>query len=112
MKAFLKNHRQAPRKVRLVTDAIKGKTVAEALSILMRIQKKATTPLSKVLLSAAANAKVQGVSDPMQLYISDIRVDKGLVQTRYRAQARGRAVPLKHESSHVFVGLSTEKKKK
>lgn len=109
MKALLKNHRQSPRKVRLVTDAIKGKSVDDALVALSLMQKKATTGVAAVLRSAAANAKAKGVDAPGALIVSDVHVDKGVIMTRYRAQARGRAAPYRRISSHVSVVLSPAK---
>jgi len=57
MKSFLKNYRQSPRKVRLVADAVRGKSVAIALRDLVFITKRATDPLAKLIKSAVANAK-------------------------------------------------------
>ena len=57
MRAVLNNYRQSPRKMRLVADAIKGKTVPEARTLLSLMPKAATRPLLKLLESAVANAK-------------------------------------------------------
>ena len=57
MKAFLKNYRQSPRKVRLVADLIKGKGVTEALLELDFLAKRASAPIKKLLVSAVSNAK-------------------------------------------------------
>ena len=60
MKAFLKNYRQSPRKVRLVAGLIKGKSVAQAIAELDFLAKRAGLPIKKLLLSAVANAKHVG----------------------------------------------------
>jgi len=57
MKAFLKNYRQSPRKVRLVADLIKSKRVADAILILDTLPKRAASPVQVLLASAIANAK-------------------------------------------------------
>lgn len=105
MKAFLKNYRQAPRKVRLVADMVRGKRVGAALAMLSFAQKRAAPGLRKLILSAVANAKQQGVSDTDALRIKDIRVDKGFTFTRYHPGFGGRATPINKESSHVTVAL-------
>ncbi|HUD04059.1 MAG TPA: uL22 family ribosomal protein, partial [Candidatus Paceibacterota bacterium] len=60
--ATLNNQRTSPRKVRLVSDLIKGKTVLNALDILSVTPKRAADPITKLLQSAIANAKMQGAS--------------------------------------------------
>lgn len=104
MKAFLKNYRQSPRKVRLVADLVKGKRVNEALSELDFLAKRASLPLKKLLLSAMANAKSQGM-DQDSLFIKDLRVDKGLVMKRIMPRAMGSAARINKRSSHVSVVL-------
>jgi len=69
--------RIAPRKVRLVVDLIRGKTVGEAQTILNFTTKRANKPLLKLLKSAAANAKHNFQIDESNLYISKIVVDEG-----------------------------------
>jgi len=60
MKAYISNYSQSPRKTRLVTDAVKGKSVAEALIALKFMEKRAAGPIAKLIASAAANAEKQG----------------------------------------------------
>ena len=106
MYAALKNHRQAPRKVRLVTDMVKGKTVSEALSQLSFLPKKAAEPVSKLIKSAFANARQK--NDALKeenALIKNITVDKGMTFVRFMPRARGRATPINKESSHVKVTL-------
>lgn len=104
MKATLKNHRQSPRKVRLVADMIRGKKVSHALATLSRVPKKASAPIQKLLNSAVANAKTRGaVGD---LSVKSIEVNKGFVFTRHRPRARGRAAPIRKKTSHVSVELA------
>lgn len=79
MKAFLKNYRQSPRKVRLVTDLVKGKTVKQALVELSFLPKRASLPIKKLIESAAANAKSTNKANVEDLVISNITVDKGIV---------------------------------
>lgn len=104
MKATLSNYRQSPRKTRLVTDLVKGKTVAEALTALKFLEKRAANPIAKLIASALANAEKQG-ENGKNLVVKSIRVDKGLVRTKSMPRAFGRATPIRRRMSHVAVTL-------
>jgi large subunit ribosomal protein L22 len=105
MKAILKSYRQAPRKVRLVANLIKGKTVDRALAELDHLPKRASLPLKKLLLSAVANAKEETgiVSDA--LLVREVRVDQGTILKRSMPRARGSASPIHKHTSHVAISL-------
>ncbi len=105
MKARLKNYRQSPRKVRLVANLIRGKSILLALSSLSFLEKKSALPIKKLLESAVANAENQGAKKE-NLIVSDIQIDEGFSFTRYRARARGRAAPIRKRSSHINITLS------
>ncbi len=115
MKAFLKNYRQSPRKVRLVAELIKSKRVAEALVILDTLPKRASGPVEKLLASAVANAKQAGVSLE-NLFVENVTVNKGIVLKRSMPRARGSASRINKRTSHVMLTLVekgvTEKKSK
>lgn len=105
MKALLRNYRQAPRKVRLVADAIRGKKVSEALTALTFMPKRAALAMHKLLSSAVANAEQKGEKNPENLVVKEITVDKGITFKRFRARARGRAAPINKETSHINITL-------
>ncbi len=107
MRAFLKNYRQSPRKVRLVANLIKGKNVSEAITTLQFLAKRAGAPLQKLLLSAVANAKSQGL-DKENLEIKELRVDKGMVFKRMMPRAMGRASRINKRTSHVTLILGEQ----
>ncbi len=104
MKASLSNYRQAPRKTRLVTELVKGKSVADALLALRFLDKRASRPVAKLIASAAANAEKQG-EDVRELFIRNITVDKGTVLMRSMPRAFGRSAPIRHRMSHITVTL-------
>jgi|SRR3989344_4897133 len=113
MRAFLKNYRQSPRKVRLVASAIRGKRVSEALVALSALPKRATAPLKKLLESAIANAKHGGEAKEMQsLFIKEIQVNKGVTLKRSLPRAMGRATPINKRSSHVTLILGEKENNK
>ncbi len=114
MKAFLKNYRQSPRKVRLVADLLKGKRVSEAFVHLGALPKRASLPIAKLLASAVANAKQAGISDE-NLIVANVTVNKGIVLKRSMPRARGSASRINKRTSHVTLTLmekGAEKKAK
>ncbi|MEK7136000.1 MAG: 50S ribosomal protein L22 [Patescibacteria group bacterium] len=108
MKASLINYKQAPRKVRLLADLVRGKTVAQALLELSFTDKRASEPMCKLIASAAANAEKNFDTRKESLFIKEIRVDKGLIMRRFMPRARGRATPIRHRTSHVNVLLAVK----
>jgi len=104
MKAFLKNYRQSPRKVRLVAGLIKGKRVAEAFVQLGALPKRASSIVTKLLASAVDNAKQAGISVD-NLYVENITVNKGIVLKRMMPRARGSASRINKRTSHVLLTL-------
>jgi large subunit ribosomal protein L22 len=105
MKAFLKNYRQAPRKVRLVAGLIKGKSVEEAIPMLDFLAKRAGFPIKKLLLSAVANAQQMGI-EKENLFIKELRVDKGIVMKRMMPAAMGTGHRINKRTSHVTLVLA------
>lgn len=106
--ATLKNYRQSPRKVRVVADMIRGKSVADAKEILFYVPKRAGLPLLKLLTSAEANA-----GKLPNLVVKKIAVDGGKTLFRSRPRSRGMANRIAKRTSHVSIVLaeSTEPKK-
>ncbi|HEX8591267.1 MAG TPA: 50S ribosomal protein L22 [Candidatus Paceibacterota bacterium] len=105
MKAELKSYNQPPRKVRLVTDLVKGKKVPDALAALAFLPKRAALPIAKLIASAAANAKTQG-ADLEKLRVKNIAVDSAGMLVKYMPRAMGRAAPVRRRKSRVSVTLS------
>ncbi len=103
--AELNRHNQSPRKVRLLTQLIKGKSVEQALAVLSLSVKKGSVPIEKLLRSAVANAKNNFKIDTKDLYIKDASVDGGVVLKRSRPRAFGRAYPIRRRTSNVKLVL-------
>ena len=103
MKAFLKNYRQSPRKVRLVADLVRGHSVSNVESTLRVLPKRAALPIRKLISSAAASAKASGSKG--ELFVKEICVDEGTVLKRFRPVSRGRAHPIKKRTSRISVVL-------
>jgi large subunit ribosomal protein L22 len=112
-KAIARHVGMSPRKVRLVVDQIRGKSVNEAYAILQFSKKSASEPVGKTLRSAVANAQVKaqddgGVLDIDDLKVREIFVDEGPTLRRWKAAAQGRAAPRRHRTSHITVVVDTK----
>lgn len=100
--------RQSPRKMRLVIDLIRGRDVGDAYTLLQYSKKKASVAIDKALRSAVANARVKAEDsgeflDVDDLYVREAYVNQGPPLKRWRAAAMGRAVPIRHPTSHVVI---------
>jgi len=98
--------RQAPRKVRMAADLIRGKDLEVALNLLHFSNKKAGALIEKVVRSAAANLMNQEGGrklTPEELYVKSIQVDGGPMVKRFRAGSMGRASIIRRRFSHVTV---------
>lgn len=103
--AQLNSFRQSPRKVRLVANAIRGKSVVEAKRSLDFLVKRAASPLHKLLNSAISNSRNAGLEID-SLFIKSITVDGGKILYRRRPVSRGAAHPIRKRTSHIKIVLS------
>jgi large subunit ribosomal protein L22 len=94
--------------MRLVTNAVKGKSVGEALAILQFLPNGGAVPVSKVVASAAANAENNYNLDPDELYILNIVTDDSYRIPRSKARSRGQAARILRRSCHVTVIVSDD----
>ncbi|MFA6098787.1 MAG: 50S ribosomal protein L22 [Patescibacteria group bacterium] len=98
----------SPRKVRLVTSLVAGKTVERAVQQLSFLTKEAALPVLKLIKSAEANAENNFKLSKDNLFIKRIFVDQGPVIKRWRARAFGRAGMIMKRSSHITVILDEQ----
>jgi large subunit ribosomal protein L22 len=106
--ATLKYARISPQKCRLVADQIRGKPVAQALSLLRFSTKKAATLVNKALESAIANAEHNHGADIDELKVASIKVDAAPSFNRFRTGAKGRGKPIIKRNSHITVRVADE----
>jgi|SRR3989344_3325749 len=107
--AFTKSVRISPRKVRLVADEIRNKSVNNALLVLATTKKRAAYILTKTVKSALANAKQNPKMKSDSLMVSNIDVMEGPVLKRFHPTSRGRVHPYKKRSTHIKVVLQEKK---
>ncbi len=106
--AHLKFARVGPRKLRRVADAIRGKTVREALVLLKFSGVFASEPMEKLLRSAVANAENNYNMATDGLYITKVTVDGGpggSYTRRLDPRAQGRAAFKRKRMSHVTIAV-------
>jgi large subunit ribosomal protein L22 len=94
---------RAPRKVRLMADLVRGRSVADALAQLQFSPRHAARDLAKVIRSAAANAEHNQDMDREQLWIKEVRVDGGPIRKRIRPVSRGAAHHYFRRLCHITV---------
>lgn len=114
IKATAKMQRIAPRKVRLVLDLIRNKSVSEAINIVSNTDKKASKIIFKLINSAVANA--QNLNDEKDaninldnLYIASAFANEGPTLKRIRPRAQGRASAINKRTSHITIKLDERK---
>ena len=99
--AKLSYARVSVQKACFVLDAIRGKSVEEALAIVMYNPRYASSLIEKLIKSAAANAENNNGMDPSKLYIEECYANK-----RIKPRAQGRAYRIEKRMSHITVILN------
>ncbi len=97
------------RKVKVVIDLIRGKSVADAKAILMYTPKAASEPVLKLLNSAVANAENNLDLPADQLYVAEVFANQGPSLKRFRPRAQGRASRILKRTSHITIILDQVK---
>ncbi len=110
VKAIAKGVRMSPRKVGVVAGLVRGRTVADALTILEHTPRRAALPVKKVIESARANADHNHNYKADTLQIVSISVTPGTRLKRFRAAAHGRALPFQRKTSHIHVIVDGEQR--
>ena len=98
---------QAPRKLRLVSNAVRGLPAKRAVEELMLTSQVAAFPIRKLILSGIAAAKEQGL-DSNTLFISSIAVNEGPKLRRFIPRSKGSSSPILKRMSHITLQLTNE----
>jgi len=110
VKAVAKSVRMSPRKVGVVAGLVRGRSDEDALVILSHTPRRSALPIKKAIESARANADHNHRLRPESLVIISISVTPGPRYKRFRAAARGRALPFQRRTSHIHVLVDGEKR--
>ena len=104
--AILRYVRISPRKVKIVADLIRGKSIAEASAILAHTPKAASEPILKLLKSAVSNAEANHGMNVEYLYVSQIFACPGPILKRIMPRAQGRAFRINKRTSHITLAVA------
>src|SRR3989338_139604 len=104
--AKLRKLKTSSRKARVMANMVRGQLLSSAYANLAFQTRAAAEPLRDLLKSAAANAAGRGF-DMDNLIIEEIQVHKGEIGRRFMPRAQGRATPIRKQSTHIDVRLST-----
>ncbi|MEM6997441.1 MAG: 50S ribosomal protein L22 [Patescibacteria group bacterium] len=112
VKSIAKNVPISPRKVRTVAALVRGRSVADALTILEHTPRKSASAVAKTIKSAQANATNNHDLKGDSLVIDQIFVTTGRKLKRYRPAAHGRALPYQKKQTNIYVHVTGEQKAK
>ena len=108
MKAYGKNIRISPKKLRVVAEIIRGQGVEKALSFLKFAPKKGAGILYKILFSAVSNAENNDLQKASDLYISSLSINKWIVYKRSNPVSRWRAHKILKRTSNIALELQVK----
>ena len=102
--------RISSRKVKVVIDLIRGKSVKEAQAILMYTPKAASEPVLKLLNSAVANAENNLDLSADTLYVAEVFANQGPTLKRFRPRAHRASASARATSPSSWIRRSKEVK--
>ena len=106
VQALTRNARMSPKKVREVARTIQGRTANDAVEYLTLIPRKSARLIVKTLKSAIANAENNNNLASDSLTVKSAVVENGPVLKRFKAGAKGTAMPRRKKMSHIRIVLS------
>jgi large subunit ribosomal protein L22 len=106
VQALTRNARMSPKKVREVARTIQGRSANDAVEYLTLIPRKSARLIVKTLKSAIANAENNNNLTSDSLTVKSAIVENGPVLKRFKAGAKGTAMPRRKKMSHIRIVLS------
>jgi large subunit ribosomal protein L22 len=106
VQALTRYARMSPKKVREVVRTIQGRKATQAVDYLGLIPRKSARLIQKTLKSAIANAENNNNLSADNLTVKSATVENGPVLKRFKAGARGTAMPRRKKMSHIRIILS------
>ena len=106
VQALTRYARMSPKKVREVVRTIQGRKANDAVDLLTLIPRKSARLIVKTLKSAIANAENNNHLSADNLVVKSALVENGPVLKRFKAGARGTAMPRRKKMSHILIVLS------
>jgi large subunit ribosomal protein L22 len=106
VQALTRYARMSPKKVREVARTIQGRKATEAVDYLQLVPRKSARLIAKTLSSAIANAENNRNLSADALTVKSAVVEIGPVFKRFKAGARGSAMPRRKKMSHIRIVLT------
>jgi len=106
VQALTRYAHMSPKKVREVARTIQGRKAPAAVEYLLLIPRKSARLIAKTLLSAIANAENNANLAADALFVKSAVVENGPVLKRFKAGAKGTAMPRRKKMSHIRIVLS------
>ena len=106
VQALTRYARMSPKKMREVANTIQGRKAPEAVDYLGLIPRKSARLIAKTLKSAIANAENNNNLSADSLIVKLAIIENGPVLKRFKAGARGTAMPRRKKMSHIRIVLS------
>ncbi len=106
VQALTRNARMSPKKVREVARTIQGRSANDAVEYLTLIPRKSARLIVKTLKSAIANAEHNNNVASDSLKVKSAIIENGPVLKRFKAGAKGSAMPRRKKMSHIRIVLS------
>lgn len=109
-RAHIRGITMSPRKMRVVANLVRKKSVEEAIGMLDLMPKKAAKIIAKAVRFVAANAEDLSGGDVSveDLHIDTIAIDGGTVNKRWMPRSMGRANRINHKTSHLTVVVGSK----
>ena len=98
--------RMSPKKMREVTRIIQGRKAPAAADYLALIPRKSARLIAKTLRSTIANAENNNNLSADSLIVKSAIIENGPVLKRFKAGAKGTAMPRRKKMSHLRIILS------
>lgn len=95
----------SPRKMRLVTNMVKGMRAVDAMTQLQFVNKKGAPYMDRLIRSAIANAENNFSLPAENLYIKTVTCNMGQTMKRFFPRARGSAFVIRRKLSAVNLVL-------
>lgn len=106
VQALTRYARMSPKKVREVARTIQGRKAADAIDFLTLVPRKSARLIAKTLKSAIANAENNNNLATDSLVVKSAVIENGPVLKRFKAGARGTAMPRRKKMSHIRIVLT------
>jgi large subunit ribosomal protein L22 len=106
VQALTRYARMSPKKVREVARTIQGRKAADAIGFLTLVPRKSARLIAKTLKSAIANAENNNNLATDSLVVKSAIIENGPVLKRFKAGARGTAMPRRKKMSHIRIVLT------